>query len=54
MIKENIPVINYSDDGNGKCIVFLHGFLESNMIWNDYVDRLSNYFRVICVDLPGH
>jgi len=54
MNEKAVPVINYSDDGTGKCIVLLHGFLESDDIWNDYVDKLSEHYRVICVDLPGH
>lgn len=35
-------------------MVLLHGFLESSVMWNDYVAELSKSKRVICIDLPGH
>ena len=38
----------------GKPIVFLHGFTESQKIWKHFVKALSNEFRVITIDLPGH
>lgn len=46
--------INYSDSGDGKVIVLLHGFMESQHIWNLFVNELSDHFRVITIDLPGH
>jgi pimeloyl-ACP methyl ester carboxylesterase len=45
--------IHYSDTGNGKVIVLLHGYLESSEVWNDFTDKLRSDFRVISVDLPG-
>jgi len=44
----------YADEGEGSVIVFLHGFLESMEIWDDFVSTLSKKFRVIAIDLPGH
>lgn len=49
--KKNIA---YTDDGKGKAIVLLHGFTESSRIWSEYVRDLSDKFRVITIDLPGH
>jgi len=46
--------INYSDTGKGRVIVLLHGFLESNEIFEGLIGRLSKTFRVITIDLPGH
>lgn len=46
--------ICYTDEGHGNIIVFLHGFLESCEIWNDFSDALSDEFRIIAIDLPGH
>jgi len=46
--------IKYSDDGKGKTIVLLHGYLESLMIWDEFVQELKSNFRVICFDIPGH
>jgi pimeloyl-ACP methyl ester carboxylesterase len=44
----------YSDQGEGPCMVLLHGYLESGEIWEDFTPGLTGRFRVICVDLPGH
>jgi pimeloyl-ACP methyl ester carboxylesterase len=46
--------IFYKDSGEGQPIVLLHGFTESQKIWNRFVRSLSKDFRVITVDLPGH
>lgn len=46
--------IGYTDNGSGRCIVLLHGFMESSQIWDNYVQELSKLYRVICIDLPGH
>lgn len=46
--------IFYSDNGKGKALVFLHGFLENSSIWNDFIPKLSKKNRVICIDLLGH
>jgi len=53
-MNKKAPEICYSDEGNGQVIVFLHGFLESNEIWNEYAEKLSENYRVISIDLPGH
>jgi len=54
----NIPFktssIRYSDQGQGKTIILLHGYLESLEIWNGFKDELAKKFRVIAIDLPGH
>jgi pimeloyl-ACP methyl ester carboxylesterase len=47
-------MLNYTDKGKGKTIVFLHGFTESLSIWDDFSKELSKKYRVICIDLPGH
>jgi pimeloyl-ACP methyl ester carboxylesterase len=46
--------VHYTDSGEGPCIIFLHGYLESEEIWKDFISLLDNLFRVICIDLPGH
>lgn len=35
-------------------IVFLHGFLESLKIWQDYTKELAKQYSVISIDLLGH
>ena len=44
----------YSDQGKGRTIVLLHGFLESLEIFEEFSAKLSKSFRVISIDLPGH
>jgi pimeloyl-ACP methyl ester carboxylesterase len=46
--------VHYSDNGKGRIIVLLHGFLGSHEIWSEFVKKLSKQFRVIAIDLPGH
>lgn len=46
--------INYSDTGQGIPLVLLHGYLESSEVWNGFAEKMSERFRIISVDLPGH
>lgn len=46
--------IHYKNNGNGKAVVFLHGFLESSDMWEEYASELAKTFQVISIDLPGH
>lgn len=48
-----MPVKNESSR-KGRCIVLLHGFIESMEIWEDYANALSKKYRIVCIDLPGH
>lgn len=38
----------------GKCVVLLHGYLESMLVWDDFVPLLYKELRVVTLDLPGH
>ena len=40
--------------GEGETIVLLHGWGLHSGIWGEFVDALSDQFRVVCIDLPGH
>ena len=46
--------ISYTDSGKGTAIVFLHGFLENQKMWQNYIAEFSNKYRVITIDLLGH
>lgn len=46
--------IHYKDEGEGITLILLHGYLESIEIWRDFTESLTEYFRVIRLDLPGH
>ena len=46
--------INYTDNGEGSCLVFLHGFLEDLTMWDPFIEQLSIKNRIVCIDLLGH
>ena len=46
--------INYLDEGQGKPIVLLHGFLENSTMWKNLTPHLLKNNRVISIDLLGH
>jgi pimeloyl-ACP methyl ester carboxylesterase len=37
-----------------RCVVLLHGYLESMVVWDEFVDLLKKGVRVVTLDLPGH
>lgn len=50
---KNSPV-NFRSQGEGTPVILLHGYLESQHIWDSFADELKYFCRVITVDLPGH
>ena len=48
-----VPEIKYQEYGQGKTIVFLHGFLESSAIWEDFAQELSAQYRILRSIYPG-
>ena len=46
--------VSYSDTGKGTAIVLLHGFLENQIMWQDFIPELSLKNRIITIDLLGH
>nr|WP_091021932.1 alpha/beta hydrolase [Bacillus sp. UNCCL81] len=46
--------IAYKDQGKGKPIVLIHGFMGSHAYWDKVIPKLAEDFRVIAIDLPGH
>ena len=46
--------IFYNDQGQGKVVVLLHGFLETSFMWKDLVGELKAEYRIITIDLLGH
>lgn len=48
-------MLHYEMSGNGDIpLLLLHGFMEDSSIWKDMEDSLSNKFKIIKIDLPGH
>lgn len=54
ILKYKNTSVFYTDDGIGKTIVLLHGFLENSTIWYPLINVLKNQNRIICIDLLGH
>lgn len=50
----NDKKISYIEQGKGKTIVLLHGFLENKNIWKTTASELAKHFHVVTIDLPGH
>ena len=44
--------IRYREAGQGKPIVFVHGYLVDGRLWDGVVDRLSDRFRCLAPDWP--
>lgn len=47
--------MNYKISGNGLApLVLVHGYMEDLSIWDKMIPHLSQDFKIIRVDLPGH
>lgn len=47
--------LHVADSGRGeRCVVLVHGYLESMYVWDDFVPMLTPHVRVVTVDVPGH
>ena len=46
-------LLNYRVSGTGHPVVFIHGFLESNTMWDQLLPHLSNV-KAYCIELSGH
>jgi pimeloyl-ACP methyl ester carboxylesterase len=44
--------IRYREAGQGKPVVFVHGYLVDGRLWDGVVDRLSDRYRCIAPDWP--
>jgi pimeloyl-ACP methyl ester carboxylesterase len=44
--------VRYREAGNGKPVVFVHGYLVDGRLWDGVVDRLSDRFRCFAPDWP--
>ncbi|MBW7868644.1 MAG: alpha/beta hydrolase [Brumimicrobium sp.] len=45
--------LHYRIVGDGYPVVFLHGFLETNHIWENILPHMKD-IQAICIELPGH
>lgn len=47
--------IHVADSERGeRCVVLLHGYLESMIVWEEFAVLLRDKLRVVTIDLPGH
>lgn len=51
--QENQIAFRDSQSGN-TTLVLLHGFMESSEIWGSFEHLLTENYRVVTIDLPGH
>lgn len=47
-------LINYTDQGSGPAVLFLHALGRSASDWVDVISALASDFRCIAIDFPGH
>lgn len=45
--------ISYAVYGEGKPVLFIHGFAEDSTIWQNQVTRFKEEYKLIVPDLPG-
>ncbi|MHC5308504.1 alpha/beta fold hydrolase [Myroides sp. LJL116] len=53
-LQSNHGTLSYTVQGQGKCLLFLHGFLEDSSIWEYFIPYFSQTHQVITVDFFGH
>ena len=46
--------IHYTEAGTGEPLILVHSVGQSLYTWRKQFQRLSEYYRVIAMDLPGH
>ena len=57
MIEKEINIsgtnINYFEGGNGKIIIFLHGWGQSSVCFLEVAEKIKKGYKVFLLDLPG-
>ncbi|MEM1365900.1 MAG: alpha/beta hydrolase [Pseudomonadota bacterium] len=48
-----LPILTYERAGNGPPVVLVHGYLGASAHWSEQMERLSDTFEIIAIDLPG-
>ena len=44
----------YQDIGEGKVVLYIHGFLENHSMWKNTIENFSSKCRCVAPDLFGH
>ena len=45
---------SYNISGEGRCLLFIHGWGVDRHIWKEQVSHFSKRYKVLTLDLPGH
>jgi pimeloyl-[acyl-carrier protein] methyl ester esterase len=45
---------HYEMEGEGKPLLFLHGWGVDSRIWRQQVKHFAQFYKVVAIDLPGH
>ena len=59
-LEESVPskdgvIVSYEVRGCGDiAIIFIHGWCSNRSFWNEQLDTLSQIYKTIAIDLPGH
>jgi pimeloyl-ACP methyl ester carboxylesterase len=59
-LEENVPskdgvIVSYEVSGCGDiALIFIHGWCSNRSFWNEQLDTLSQLYKTIAIDLPGH
>ncbi len=53
-IKFRQDQLAFRDQGKGRVVVLLHGYLASSAIFEGLAANLAKRYRVVSIDLPGH
>jgi pimeloyl-ACP methyl ester carboxylesterase len=53
IIKYNNISIHYTLQGQGKCLLLLHGYPDNHQVWNDASSAWKNQFKLLIPDIPG-
>jgi pimeloyl-ACP methyl ester carboxylesterase len=48
------PVHICDSERGERCVVLLNGYLESMLVWDDFIPYIYKEIRVVTIDLPGH
>jgi pimeloyl-ACP methyl ester carboxylesterase len=48
-----MPSLYMKEQGDGIPLVFLHGFCETQAIWDSFIPPFTAHNRVVTVDIPG-
>lgn len=46
--------LSYISKGEGEVLIFVHSYVWNKNMWDPQIEFLSNKYRCIAIDLPGH